>query len=361
MKNAIMVSRTEFPKKNIGDYVQAIAARQFSPDAVFVQRERLREYDGEPVKMIMNGWFMIHPEQFPPSDKIKPLYISFHMNPTNAAAMLANGGLEHLKKHEPIGCRDKGTEKLLKNAGVEAYFSGCLTLTLGQTYQLPDEATRHGIYFVDPAFDVRGGKLYWALLLFKSIGAILSKPLLLLRLYRKIVKISWIEHWEQIPWLKRWFYTLDFYRQYSTVFGDDIIDAAEFMEQHIRQDLFKTEESKFAMADSMLKKYESAELVVTGRIHAALPCTGMGTPVVFTNLERQNSGTSASIGRLDGLLEFFNLVEMGHGDAIMKFSIVSTDGKLHRGTTIPRNESWRTYAAAMADKALRFMQGVERE
>ena len=31
MKNAVMVSQTEFSKKNIGDYVQAIAARQFSP------------------------------------------------------------------------------------------------------------------------------------------------------------------------------------------------------------------------------------------------------------------------------------------------------------------------------------------
>lgn len=359
MRNAVMVSQTEFPKKNIGDYVQAIAAQQFSPNATFVQREHLKDYDGEPVRMIMNGWFMIHPEQFPPSEKIKPLYISFHMNPTNAAAMLANGGLEHLKKHEPIGCRDNGTVAILRTAGIEAYFSGCLTLTLGKTYKLPDGAMRHGIYFVDPAFDIHGGKFYWASLLFKSIGTILTKPFLLLRISRKIVKISWIEHWEEISTLKRWLYTLDFYRLYSKWFGDDVLDAAEFVEQHVRQDLFKNEEAKFELADSMLKKYQSAELVVTGRIHAALPCTGMGTPVVFTNLERQNSGTSANIGRLNGLLEFFNIIEMGAGDAAMKFSIDSPDCKIHINTPVPRNESWRTYADTMADKAMMFMQGTE--
>lgn len=359
MRNAVMVSQTEFPKKNIGDYVQAIAAQQFSPNATFVQREHLKDYDGEPVRMIMNGWFMIHPEKFPPSDKIKPLYISFHMNPTNAAAMLSNGGLEHLKKHEPIGCRDNGTVAILRDAGIEAYFSGCLTLTLGKTYKLHDGVKRHGIYFVDPAFDLRGGKSYWASVLLKSIGIILFKPFLLLRLCRKIVKISWIEHWEQISTLKRWLYALDFYRQYSKVFGDDVIDAAEFIEQHVRQDMFKNEESKFALADSMLKKYESAELVVTGRIHAALPCTGMGTPVVFTNLERQNSGNGANIGRLDGLLDFFNIVEMELGGPDMKFSIGSTDGKIHIGTAIPRNESWRIYAEAMEDKAIRFIQGTK--
>lgn len=358
MRNALMVSQTEFPKKNIGDYVQAIAARQFSPDALFVQREHLHDYDGEPVRMIMNGWFMIHPEQFPPSDKIHPLYISFHMNPTNAEKMLAQGGFEHLKAHEPIGCRDFGTEALLKSKGISAYFSGCLTLTLGRIYSHDTSCghVRKGVYFVDPAFDYRvGGKHYWAKLFIHSAKTLLCKPKLIGGLCRKITSISWNEHWERISGLKRFFLTLDFYDKYSKIFGDEILRDAEFIPQHIRQNAFKDEDAKFAFADKLLRKYANAKLVVTGRIHAALPCTSMGTPVVFTNLERQNSGNASSIGRLDGLLQFFNVVDMEGGHMTAKFAFDSEDGKIHKGTPIPKNELWRPYADDMAEKAKRFM------
>ena len=44
---------------NIGDYIQALAVRQFLPTMDgFIERERLDEYDGEEVGVIMNGWFM---------------------------------------------------------------------------------------------------------------------------------------------------------------------------------------------------------------------------------------------------------------------------------------------------------------
>ncbi|MHB9292886.1 hypothetical protein Holit_01999 [Hollandina sp. SP2] len=46
--------------------------------------------------------------------------------------MLSPAGIKYLKKHEPIGCRDYGTVKLLGKYGINAYFSGCLTLTLGR-------------------------------------------------------------------------------------------------------------------------------------------------------------------------------------------------------------------------------------
>ena len=362
MRNAVMVSQTEFPKKNIGDYVQAIAARQFSPDALFVQRERLKDYDGEPVRMIMNGWFMIHPEQFPPSDKITPLYISFHMNPTNAENMLANGGWEHLKAHEPIGCRDFGTEALLKYKGIDAYFSGCLTLTLGRSYS--NSSSRKGIYFVDPAFDYRlKGKCYFTKMLNLMKQAVLSLPTLICRsgliigLWRKLPNISWNEHWERISGVRRLFLAFDFYKKYSKIFGNDILRDAEFIPQHIPQSDFKDEESKFVFADKLLRRYANAELVVTGRIHAALPCTSMGTPVIFTNLEMQNSGNTSSVGRLDGLLQFFNIVDMAEGRMMAKFKIDSDDGKIHKGTSLPTNELWRPYADAMAAKAEHFMMG----
>ncbi|WP_264821067.1 polysaccharide pyruvyl transferase family protein [Acinetobacter schindleri] len=33
----------------------------------------------------------------------------------------------------------------------------------------------------------------------------------------------------------------------------------------------------------MLEKYSTAKLVITSRIHCALPCLAMGTPVIYIN------------------------------------------------------------------------------
>jgi hypothetical protein len=38
--------------------------------------------------------------------------------------------LAFLQKNAPVGCRDTHTLNLMKSQGVDAYFSGCLTLTL---------------------------------------------------------------------------------------------------------------------------------------------------------------------------------------------------------------------------------------
>ncbi len=55
------------------------------------------------------------------------LIISLHINTTE---VLSEKTVKFLKKHAPIGCRDYATEAMLKSKGIEAYFSGCLTLTL---------------------------------------------------------------------------------------------------------------------------------------------------------------------------------------------------------------------------------------
>ena len=60
--------------KNLGDYIQSIAAKKFiDEDAICIDREKLNTYNGDKVKLIMNGWFMQNPNNWPPSNKIKPL------------------------------------------------------------------------------------------------------------------------------------------------------------------------------------------------------------------------------------------------------------------------------------------------
>ena len=70
------------------------------------------------------------PNNWPPSNKIIPFFISFHINPIIEKYILNKNGVEYLKKHEPIGCRDLYTKSILERNGIRAYFSGCLTLTL---------------------------------------------------------------------------------------------------------------------------------------------------------------------------------------------------------------------------------------
>ena len=134
---------------NIGDYIQVLAASQFIPtNTGFIQREYLKQYSGPEAKVIMNGWYMHHPENWPPSNLIHPLFVAFHINILAKEQLLSEDSVNYLKKHTPIGCRDLDTLALLKSKKIDSYFSGCLTLTLGLKYKSVKK--EDNIYIVDP-------------------------------------------------------------------------------------------------------------------------------------------------------------------------------------------------------------------
>ena len=102
-------------------------------------------YGCNKVVVICNGWWM-HPINveysddeseldtdnlnkfdFPLPNYVIPIYISMHISDKR---ILTKDGINHLKKYEPIGCRDLSTMKELNNKGINAYFSGCLTSCL---------------------------------------------------------------------------------------------------------------------------------------------------------------------------------------------------------------------------------------
>ena len=66
--------------------------------------------------------------------------------------MLTEKGIAYLKKHAPIGCRDKFTVQILNEKGIDAYFTGCLTLTL-DNYKVDDALRGDDIYIVDPFYN----------------------------------------------------------------------------------------------------------------------------------------------------------------------------------------------------------------
>ncbi len=212
---------------NLSDEIQSVAARQFLPSVdLLIDRDHLHRLPAtaERHKIILNGWHTRHPENWPPSPALDPLMVSLHlsnqMNPANrsgrrpAEALLEGESLAYLRAHAPIGARDTWTMALLREKGIDSYFSGCVTLTLGA-----GAATARGDYVC--AVD-------------------LAEPVLKrLRARGRIVVTT---HADATP--------------------------APFAERVLR-------------AERLLSLYAQARCVVTSRLHAALPCLALGTPVLL--------------------------------------------------------------------------------
>ncbi|WP_051567788.1 polysaccharide pyruvyl transferase family protein [Bacteroides gallinarum] len=151
MKYGILAVSTGVDEKiNIGDYIQALASRQFLPkvDAYIERETELNSYTDEPISIIMNGWYMNHPENWPPAVNIHPLFVALHINRCGLPEFLNTQSVNYFKQHEPIGCRDTNSVKLLKSKGIDAYFSGCMTLTLGYKYKSLKRNNK--VYIVEP-------------------------------------------------------------------------------------------------------------------------------------------------------------------------------------------------------------------
>jgi Polysaccharide pyruvyl transferase len=192
--------------RNLGDEVQSLAVAQHveKDHIIYLDRDYLNSF---------NGWFSSMPENFPPSEKITPIFFGFHM--TDEAAYHYKKHVGYFKRHEPIGCRDNGTAAILKSWGVDAYFSGCATMTFPRRKQALDA----DLIF---AMDVKKKKF--------------SKPV------RSELTIG---------------------------------------TQHAISTLLSPE-TKLSLTRELLKLYkERAKLVVTSRIHCAMPCAAMGIPVLY--------------------------------------------------------------------------------
>lgn len=290
---------------NIGDYIQALAASQFLPSVSgFIDREKLKDYSGEDCKVIMNGWFIHNTEQWPPSSKIHPLFISVHFNSTAINKLLSKESLCYLKQYEPIGCRDEQTKELLIANGIDAYFSGCLTLTLGKNYMSARRTNK--IYFVDAYFIT-----HW------NVKMVLKNSLYLLLNYSAISKIS-EKHPEPKTGIRKKMILATFYREYRKFFSKETLINSTYIcqQSNYYKDNFNSEEEKLAEAERLVKLYSEAQLVVTSRIHCALPCLGLNTPVIYVEDSQQSD---ASACRFGGIKDFFNILSWDMDHLVAKF------------------------------------------
>ena len=294
--------------KNIGDYIQSIASRQFYPHVdCYVNRENICNFaspDNKRVKCILNGWWMWHPENWPPSEDINPLPISMHISPIHSDDMFTTRSILWFKQFEPIGCRDYITLDLLRSRNIEAYYSGCLTLTLGRTYKNLNPENNKRICFIDPYLDVNSSKKRFLLyfLLFKA-------PYTILKMSSKdFFSRRWNDGYKHKNWFKNLLYVANFYKVYSSMFSNRVLRNAEYY-THMVELSNDSHDTMLKTADSLLKKYSESRYIVTSRIHAGLPCLGIGTPVIFVTHESLE-GLSWNAGRLKGLIELLRVLRV---------------------------------------------------
>jgi len=289
--------------KNLGDYVQTIAALQFLPEEpVFVDRENMDGYHGEKLKLIMSSWLMKHPEHWPPSEDIEPLFVSSHFNERILPRLISKEGKEYLKKFEPIGCRDTETADVLKKNGVDAYFSGCLTLTLGKTYQ--NNGQGEEILLIDTMYSYRTGR--------ELIFDIFHAPGVL---YWRVKKGGMKE-------LKSMYKDTKKKKSYfKKLFSSDFLKKAITISQIVP---LTKEQDHLQITRDYLTRLSKAKLVVTSRIHCALPCLAMNTPVIFIDSELDQH-------RVSGLKELFNTIKIENGVITSNFAF---DGKISLHTKI---------------------------
>lgn len=285
---------------NLGDYVQGIASKQYlsaENEIVYVDRDKLNNLD-QNLSIIFNGWFTHFPENWPPSENVNPLFISFHLNSTAYSILDNSNVIEYLKKHSPIGCRDFSTKKKLEEFGINSYYSGCLTTTLGNTYKNENFNKNKNIYFVDVLFNLDFKERVFGNLKGFVLDGLLRGKLFKLNKKKKIL---------------------------NSIFSKEIIDKAEHL-THIHNDEIE-EKDRFKLADEFLCKYSKAKLVVTSRIHVALPCLAMGTPVIFLN-----GGFTHMMDhtRFNGITHLLNKIDINNNEEFssnfeINFPIKSSD------------------------------------
>jgi hypothetical protein len=259
-----------YPKSNnLGDYIQSIATKEIiGEDSIGLDRENLHIYNGPNVYLIMNGWFMQNSKNWPPSDKITPFFISFHINPIAKDNLLSKKGLEYFQKHEPIGCRDMYTQNLLQKKGINSYFSGCLTLTLRNKKK---DFKKEGVLI---------------------IGALdrLKPKIDIKNLFNELIK-----------------YPYKFFKyNRSKKRLDDFILSKGFSKVTYKSqiiDLYKNvDKQRNLLANEQLNLIAKSKLVITSRLHVALPAIAYGTKVIFLKdgLEHINHQS-----RLKGISDYF--------------------------------------------------------
>ena len=265
---------------NIGDYIQTLAViKLIGKEYKILDRESLNSYNDEPRKVIINGWFMENPLNFPPSSNIKPLFISFHINPDIVSDFLNSNTISYLKEHQPIGCRDTFTQELLEKHNIKTFFSSCVTLTLNKTDYISPGYKKNTTLIIG-AFDRLKPYIETNKGLYKALISSIKAPYKFLNYKTKNLIFN--------KWLRKQNFELNF--------------ANQIVEKKI-----SSHDEGLKLAEEVLIKIANSDYIITSRIHSALPAVAMGKKVIFINEGLDNINHRS---RLSGLQSFFKSIKL---------------------------------------------------
>ena len=234
---------------NIGDQVQNIAAAHFLP---YINKLLPRDKNinvNETTTVIMNAFWNEESWLLGSRPKLRPIQVSMHLAYT-MSKRFENEIRRHKDSFLPygvVGARDTKTQRFLNNIGIPAKMTGCLTLFFQNPFA--NMPRLDSTYLVDVGRE--------------------TMKLLPPHVLHKSTKIS---HWIPV----------------KNVSGI----------------------SRYLYAYELIERYARAKLVITTRIHCALPCVALGTPVIFLNLKNlYNANAKHESPRVSGLTSLFHTVD----------------------------------------------------
>ncbi len=241
---------------NLGDEIQSLAALQFLPRVdKFVDRDVIGaappRRNSQPLRIVVNGWFMHAPGLWPPAPASETLLTSIHisrlmsrgMTEPPPKVMLTDPNVQYLRDRAPIGARDHPTLTMLREVGIDSYLSGCLTLTLRGA----------------------GGPRRTDLLVLADVPKAV-RDAVQDRTRKHVLEVS---HVTPARYRPLW---------------------------------------RLRRAQRLVSLYERASCVVTSRLHCVLPCLALGTPVLLVTAkeqEPQTTGRDIAVRR-EGLSHLFH-------------------------------------------------------
>jgi polysaccharide pyruvyl transferase WcaK-like protein len=168
--------------------------------------------------------------------------------------------------------------------------------------------------------------------------------------YIPIIMMSWLKIIKIQKKLKKSImHAAVFYCMYRDVFDDDILTNAEFISHYFPNDTLPDDKKRFEFAEALIKKYAKASLVVTSRLHCALPCLGLETPVIFmpSNIKDE---------RFSGLKELLRVMVFGkHGFETEDEILKNVNGKISRKTKIENKREYIVIKEALEKECMEFM------
>lgn len=222
-------------KQNLGDWIQMLAMEYLYRewgirDYLRVSRNTAANYTGETVIVPWNGvlfdmncnrqWH----ETFPFSNKIIPVFFSMYYH----GVYMRESTIAHFSKFAPIGCRDEVTMELMHENGIPAYISGCVT----------------------------------ALFPKRSENIVMQNKVLLVDAPKGIEDYM-PEHLRK-----------------KIVYGTNLYPVKRLEGEHYMT--VEESDAAYNCAKENLRFWcNNAKLVVTSRLHVAIPCVAMGIPVVL--------------------------------------------------------------------------------